>query len=261
VAGIFYPQEKRPLEDLVDRLADRRKKKEKALAAIVPHGGYVTSGAVAGEVYSRMEWPSVVVIVGPNHTGLGEPWSIMTKGTWVTPLGSLSIDEKLARSILENVPELKEDPLAHRYEHSIEVQLPFIQRTGKVLGFVPIVLKAGDVAAAQRIGKGLGLAIRQEKTQALLIVSTDLTQYEPQEKAKAKDRLAIEQILHLDEAGLLKTVEKHEISMCGSFSTAMGIATAKELGATQGTLVRYSTSGESSGDYGSVVGYAGVLLQ
>ncbi len=261
VAGIFYPAQKRPLAELIDQLLGRRAVKKKALAVLVPHGGYTVSGAVAGSVYSRVRCTRVAVVIGPSHTGKGKPLSVMTRGTWATPLGQLPVDAALAKAILKSAGDLESDAQAHQEEHSVEVQLPFLQRSGGVRSFVPVVLGAADVSQVRRIGQGIARAVRETGQEALLICSTDLTHYEPQQSAQAKDALAVQQIMALDEHGLLRTVEQHSISMCGVVSAAVVIAAAKELGASGATLVKYQTSAEMTGEFDSVVGFAGVVIQ
>ncbi|MBI3332600.1 MAG: AmmeMemoRadiSam system protein B [Candidatus Omnitrophica bacterium] len=281
VAGIFYPEEKRPLTDLIDRvtvparrpaLADapprapaRSARRRRAMAAIVPHGGLLDSGEVAGQVYSRIDLPPTVVLLGPNHTGAGRPFSVMARGSWVTPLGELPIDEELAEAILAGAPELEKDSLAHQDEHSIEVQLPFLQRLGRIKAFVPIALaeaeEGTEMAVIRRIGQALAQAIRRREGEVLLVASTDLSRHEPLAAAQRKDRLALDRILALDEAGLMEAVKEHEISMCGPASVSALIAAAKSLGVAGALLVKYEARAGQAGESDSVIGYGGILLR
>ena len=262
VAGIFYPERKEPLAQLIDQLSSGPAKKRKAIAVVVPHGAYHTSGEVAGAVYAQLAfWPSVSVVVGPNHSGAGEALSIAVRGEWETPLGCIPVDLGLARAILKAAPDLKKDAKAHQDEHAVEVQMPFLQRLGHIRGFVPVALGPVDLETVQRIGRGLAEGIRKARQPVLLVASTQLTRYEALEAVKRKDQLAIDPILALDEDRLLRVVAEQEISMCGATATAAVLAAAKALGACKGSLVKHETSGERTGDLRSVVGYAGILLE
>ena len=262
VAGIFYPERKEPLAQLIDQLASGSEKKRKAVAVVVPHGAYHSCGEVAGAVYSQLaSWPSVSVVVGPNHTGAGEALSIVVQGDWETPLGRISVDSELARAILKAAPDLKKDAKAHQDEHSVEMQLPFLQRVGRVRSFVPVALGPVDLETVRRIGRGLAEGVRKVKRPALLVASTQLTRYEPWEAAKRKDQLAMDSILALDEEGLIQGVTEQGISMCGATATAAVLTAAKMLGASKGSLVKYETTGDRTGEIRSVVGYAGILLE
>jgi len=261
VAGIFYPEEKRSLADAIDRVMKKSGKKEPVFAAVVPHGGILDAGPVAGAVYSRVAWTHRVVVMGPYHSGAENRFALMKEGTWETPLGRLPVDSELARAILKQVPELKGDPTDHLEEHGIEVQLPFLQRVGKVDSFVPILFGDLDAAAAQRMGEAIAQAIQQSGELIGLIATTDLTRYEPRQIAQENDRRAIERILALDEPGLLETVERRSISMCGAAPTAVAIAAAKRLGASKAALVNYVLGGDLSQEATSVVGFAGITIR
>ena len=262
VAGIFYPERKEPLEQLIDQLSSGSTKKRKVIAVVVPHGAYHTSGEAAGAVYAQLaSWPSVSVVVGPNHSGAGEVLSIAVRGDWETPLGRIPVDPVLARAILKAAPDLKKDAKAHQDEHAVEVQLPFLQRLGHIRGFVPVALGPVDLETVQRIGRGLAEGIRKAKQPVLLVASTQLSRYEALEAVKRKDQLAIEPILALDEDRLLQVVAEQGVSMCGATATAVVLVAAKGLGASQGSLVKYETSGKKTGNLRSVVGYAGILLE
>ncbi|MBI3615915.1 MAG: AmmeMemoRadiSam system protein B [Candidatus Omnitrophica bacterium] len=261
VAGIFYPEEKKSLAELIDQVVGRPQRRERAFALLVPHGGYLSSAEVAGSVYSRVIWPGRVVVMGPSHTGVGKPFSLMKKGAWETPLGNLPVDEPLARAILKQAPELEEDPKAHELEHAIEVQIPFLQRVGGVKSFVPVLFQGGDAAAAQRIGEGIARAVAQIKEEVLLICTTDLTRYEPKQIAQENDRRAIEPILALDGPGLFKAVGDHSISMCGAMPAAATIAAAKSLGASRAELVKYQPYEGPGGEAIFVVGFSGIIFR
>lgn len=260
VAGQFYPGSPASLEAQLSKLIDKKAVKQEVIGAVSPHAGYVYSGAVAGATLSRIQFKDTFIIMGPNHTGYGKLFSIMTEGTWRTPLGDVKIDSKLGKQILAESQNLEEDRVAHLYEHSIEVQVPFLQYLKKDIKIVPIVLSHASRAVYKEIGKAIAKAIKDTKAEAVIIASSDMTHYEPHETAKRKDNQAIAAILDLDEDELLNRVEKLNISMCGYAPTAALISAAKELGAKRAELVKYQTSGDVTGDYSGVVGYAGIIL-
>ncbi len=211
---------------------------------------------------SSLTPPAACVILGPNHTGLGSPCSLMVEGEWETPLGSISLNAPLARLLIEHSKYLKEDPRAHLYEHSIEVQLPLLQAIlGSDISLVPITLAPGDDLMYKDIAQALATGIKACGQKVLLIASSDMTHYEPQADAEKKDREAIRAILDLDAAALSEKIERLDISMCGAGPTAAVLIAAKHLGARHGKLVGYQTSGDTTGDISSVVGYAGVIIQ
>ncbi len=261
VANQFYPGSETDLKRDVSSRIGEVQKRGKALALVSPHAGYMYSGDIAGAVYSRAEITKDVVVMGPNHHGLGAPFAVMAKGKWEMPGGDISINEELANLLIEESRWLKADNQAHIQEHSVEVQLPFIQHMRPDVQFVPVVLGRADFETCEEIGKAVARAIRRYGEPVVIIASTDMTHYESQESAKKKDQLAIDRILALDPAGLLEIVDRNNISMCGVIPTTITVVAAKELGATKASLVAYATSGDVSGDYSYVVGYAGFIIQ
>jgi hypothetical protein len=261
VAGQFYPGPPSALEAQLNKLIDKKVPKEDVIGLVSPHAGYIYSGAVAGATISRIQFKDTFVIMGPNHTGYGKPFSIMTEGAWRTPLGEVQIDSQLGKKILAESKNLEEDQVAHLYEHSVEVQIPFLQYLKKDFKIVPIVLSHGPRAIYKEIGKAIAKAIKDSKIEAVIIASSDMTHYESQESAKRKDTQAINAILELNEDELLNRIEKLNISMCGYAPTVSLISAAKELGAKRAELVKYQTSGDVTGDYSGVVGYAGILVK
>jgi hypothetical protein len=211
-------------------------------------------------VFSRIHIPQTAVIIGPNHRGAGADYAIVTAGEWATPFGNVLIDTALAQAILKNCRYVKEDLEAHRYEHSLEVQVPFLQYLRKDVNIVPLCIGAYDVAAFDCIGKCIARSIRETKADALIVASSDMSHYEPAAVAKKKDDQAIQAILRLDEKKMLELVGRLNISMCGYAPAAIMLAAAKELGAEKGELVAYMNSGDTTGDYSEVVGYAGVMI-
>jgi AmmeMemoRadiSam system protein B len=221
------------------------------------------SGGVAGAVFSQIHIPAAAVILGPNHRGMGANVALTASGIWEMPLGPVPINNALAESILKvstSGVKMKDDPEAHAVEHSIEVQVPFLQFLRPDVSIVPIALSHLSYDACQEIGQALAQGIQDCGKEVLLVASTDMTHYESEESAKAKDKLAIDRILGLDPKGLYETVARHRISMCGVIPTTIVLEACKALGAGKAELVQYATSGDVSGDYAQVVGYAGFIV-
>lgn len=260
VAGHFYPARPDRLLREIKEFTAPNGDKIPALGCVVPHAGYMYSGYVAGAVYSRIELPSRFVILCPNHTGMGAPLSIMSSGTWATPLGTATIDEELAAALSEGCSLLTEDAAAHRNEHAIEVQLPFLQALVKDFSFVPITVGTTRFEVLVSLAKGLAKAIRNEAERVLIVASSDMNHYESDEVTRVKDGRAIDPILALDARRLWETVTRQNITMCG-FGPAVAMLTATvDLGATKAELIKYATSGDISGDRNAVVGYAGIIV-
>ncbi len=260
VAGQFYPGSPDQLRSMIGGMVDEKASKEEVIGLVLPHAGYIYSGPVAGATISKITFKNTFVIMGPNHTGGGKPFSIMTEGTWKTPLGEVEIDSELGKRILAESKYLQEDHLAHQYEHSIEVQLPFLQYFKSDIKLVPIVLSHADGAIYKEIGKGIAKAIKELNREVVIIASSDMTHYESQKSAQRKDTQAIEAVLDLNEDELLKRVQELNITMCGYAPAVSLISAARELGAKRAELVKYMTSGDTTGDYNSVVGYAGIII-
>ncbi|MFC2033426.1 AmmeMemoRadiSam system protein B [Chloroflexota bacterium] len=261
VAGQFYPESASQLKKMIAELVGENAEKEDVIGAVSPHAGYPYSGPVAGATISRIKLKDTCILLGPSHTGMGKPLSIMTEGAWQTPLGKLEIDSELGRKILAISSYLEEDTLAHQYEHSIEVQIPFLQYFKPDIRIVPIALAFADGDVYKEIGREIAQAVKELNREVVIIASSDMTHYEPQESAGRKDTQAINAILDLNEDELLKRVAELNISMCGYAPTVSLISAAKELGANKAELVKYQTSGDTTGDYSSVVGYAGIIIK
>jgi len=235
--------------------------KEKAISVISPHAGYVYSGKVAGSVFSSITLPENFVILGPNHQDVSTGISIMRQGVWETPLGDVSINTTLAALIMKQSGILKENAESHSQEHSLEVQIPFIQYLKKNISFVPIsIANFATYDDLVELGKAIAEAIREYDQDVLIVASTDMSHYVSQEVAKEKDFLAIEKILDLDARGLYDVVKRENISMCGFKPTTTTIIAANELKAKKAELIKYQTSGDISGDFLKVVGYAGIRI-
>jgi len=265
VAGRFYPANPQRLRAEVETFtvppADvATQPKIHALGCVVPHAGYMYSGHVAGAVYRRLELPKRFVILCPNHTGMGEPLAIMSQGAWHTPLGDAPIDEELAEVLKQRMPLLSEDDEAHRSEHALEVQLPFLQVLAPGFQFVPITVGTGNFEVLSALGLAIGNTLAQQKERVLVIASSDMNHYESDSVTRVKDRRAIDQLLALDPRGLYDVVREGNISMCGYGPAVAMLTAARKLGATNAELIRYATSGDISGDKDMVVGYAGIAV-
>ena len=260
VAGRFYPAEAQVLAGQVERLVVPAHEKVSARGCVVPHAGYMYSGHVAGAVYGALHLPSRYILLGPRHFPQGQPLAILSEGSWSTPLGNARIDEALAAEIKRACALLREDELAHRTEHSLEVQLPFLQKCVKDFLFVPIVLGTDRFSALEELGRAVAQVVAAQRGPVLIVSSSDLNHYESDAITRVKDRKAIDQILALDPRGLYDTVRREEISMCGYGPTVALLTAARASGASHAELVRYATSGDVTGDRDQVVGYAGIII-
>ena len=262
VAGQFYPGTAQELKKEIESLVDKNAEKQDCLACLLPHAGYMYSGRVAAETVSHINIKEKVILLGPNHTGYGTPFSIMTEGTWLTPLGEVKIENGLAKNLLSCSRYLKDDALAHTYEHSLEVELPFLQYFKSDFQIVPIAFMTDDLQALKDVGKEIAsvIGVPEIKKSVMIVASSDMTHYEPQEEAIRKDNEAIKAILELDEDKLMERIRSLGISMCGYAPAIVMIAAAKALGAKSAKLIKYQTSADVTGDRDSVVGYAGIIL-
>ncbi len=261
VSGQFYPKDPWDLkQSILGYIGNNQNKKVRAKAVILPHAGYMYSGHVAGAVMGSVEVPKVALILGPNHHGRGKTFALMYKGAWETPLGIVPLEEKLGKLLLEQTDLIKEDPSAHQFEHSLEVEVPFLQVLRPDIRILPITCKWCEFSLCEAVGKAIGNVIRSYDEEILIVASTDMTHYESADNAQKKDQMAIEQILSMNPKGLFETVFQNNITMCGVIPTTITLVAAKEIGATSPQLVKYATSGDVSGDYNQVVGYAGLYI-
>jgi MEMO1 family protein len=261
VAGQFYPSGRDRLRETIQALVDPKASPEKAIAVVAPHAGYVYSGPVAGAVFSSVRIPGVCVILGPSHRGIEPLFAIQSRGSWLTPLGESPVDEALAARIAAGSPLVEEDEAAHLAEHSLEVELPFIQYFHPGAAIVPIAVShLAEYADLEKLGQALTRAVREDGREMLIVASTDMSHYVSQKTAEKKDMAAVRKVLDLDPAGLFETVVAERISMCGFQPTAAALVAALGLGAAKAELIRYQTSGDASGDYSQVVGYAGIRI-
>ena len=234
--------------------------KERFLGAVVPHAGLMYSGHVAAAFYAMADLPKRFLILCPNHTGAGHFAAINREGAWRTPLGDVAIDTPLADALMAKTPLLAEDARAHAREHSLEVQLPFLQRLlDGNFTFVPICLGSHRYDYAEEIGRAIADVLRSEKDVAIL-ASSDLNHYEDQQETLRKDQLAIDQVLARDPRELWRVVDEYDVSMCGFIPTTTMLLAANALGATDARLIKHATSGDVNGDYSHVVGYASLVV-
>jgi len=262
VAGRFYPDNPQEMQQTLARLIPHASQEEKinAKAVIIPHAGYVYSGGVAGITISKVNVPETVVILGPNHHGRGALVALSTDD-WQMPMGKVPADSDLAGEILKSSARITADETAHAFEHSLEVQVPFLQHEQKDLHIVPICVGHLSYEECQLVAQDLSSAIQAARKDVLLVASTDMTHYKSREEATKQDTLAIEHILRFDPKGLYATIHKYQISMCGVIPTTITLLTAKALGARKVELIQYTDSGDVSGDISQVVGYAGLVVK
>ncbi len=260
VAGQFYPAAPDRLRALLDTYQPPDAAPRTVRGLIAPHAGYPYSGAVAGAAFGRAVVPDRVLLLGPNHTGLGARGAVSPASGWATPLGVAPVDQELAGALLAACPLLTADGAAHAREHSLEVLVPFLQHRNPGVRLVPVALALRTAEEVLELGEAVAGVLARWPEPVLLVASSDLTHYEPDRTAREKDRLALERVLALDAPGLLATVAEHRITMCGAVPTAVLLTAAKGLGAAGGELARYATSGDVTGDGARVVGYAGVLI-
>jgi AmmeMemoRadiSam system protein B len=261
VAGYFYPGREQELLRLLGEMVDQEQESCEALAVISPHAGYMYSGLVAGAVFSSVKIPDRVILLGPDHRAATSNFAVAASGTWITPLGKVRIDSELAADILNRSAGAEEEPSAHAQEHSLEVQVPFLQYLNPEVSIVPISCTYfADFPQLQELGTALADTVRARSDPVLIVASTDMSHQVPQETARKKDFLAIDRILELDARGLYDVVQQERISMCGFQASTAALAAAVTLGAEQAELIKYQTSGDTTGDFASVVGYAGIRI-
>lgn len=261
VAGRFYPSQPEELTKLVRRYAtaEAGAARVRAKACLVPHAGYVYSGAVAGAVFARLELPRRMVILGVRHRPRGERAAILASGAWRTPLGDAAVDSELGEKLSAACPLLREDEIAHSEEHSLEVQIPFLQVLAPGFTFVPVALGTIRFEELLQIGEALGKVLAKEPD-VLLLTTSDLNHYEDDATTRKKDGRAIERLLALDARGLFEVCRDAEISMCGLGPAVAMLTALHALGAGHAELVRYATSADVTGDKDEVVGYAGMIF-
>ncbi|MCX7910324.1 MAG: AmmeMemoRadiSam system protein B [Endomicrobia bacterium] len=263
-AGSWYPDELKEAKKYI--IPTPKEKKIDVIGCICPHAGWMYSGSVASSVYSIIKPADIYIVLGPNHTGYGENIAVYPEGYWETPFGKVEVEKEIADLIVKNSEFAKKDTKAHLKEHSIEIQLPFLHLiTEGEFKIVPITIKVEDYEMCKDLGNAIFIAIKEfiknnKEKKVIIIASSDMTHYEPQSYAYKLDTLAVEEILKLSPRGLYETVLSYGISMCGVYPTVSALIAMKSLGAKKAELIKYQTSGDITGEYQSVVGYAGIII-
>ena len=262
VAGQFYNGRENALRSEVQKyLASASEKSGRpTILAMAPHAGYVYSGAVAGRTLGRADLSGTVVLLGPNHTGQGRALAVWPEGRWFTPLGGMACDPDLADKLLRAEDRLSPDYRAHLAEHSLEVMLPFLTVINPEMRIVPVSVSENRFDVLASVGANMAKTLRERPSPVSIVVSSDMSHYISHDQAKARDAMALEPILALDPEGLFSVVRKNSITMCGVLPMTLGLIVAKALGAASAEVAAYATSGEASGDFKRVVGYAGVIV-
>ncbi len=262
VAGRFYPGKSDSLlKNVTDLLTPySSQEKRKAFVVVSPHAGYVYSGDLAAEVISAVVIPETVIIVGLNHHGRGKPAAVSAADSWNMVMADIDVDQTFCELLIQSGSIFERDDIAHQLEHSVEVQIPFLFVLQPKLKIVPIVLSHLPYQECQKAADALASAIRQYPDDVLIVSSTDMSHYESRQTATQKDAMALDRIISLDPEGLYRLVHQQRISMCGVIPTTVSLLAAKKLGASDGELLRYTDSGEVSGDTDQVVGYGGLII-
>jgi len=269
VSGMFYAEDSEDLKKQIEWCYEHKlgpgvlprvndKGSREIVALVVPHAGYIYSGPIAAHAYKELAEDGVfdtAIVLGPNHTGYGSPVALWGDSPWETPLGRVEVNRKLAAELLGGA--IRVDETAHAYEHSIEVQLPWLQYLYEEVMIVPVAMQAQDIETARQVGK----AISRCAGNIVIIASTDFTHYEPHSVATEKDRSLIDAIVDLDEEELYARCESLNCTMCGYGPVASAIVAAKEAGARKATLLKYATSGDATGDFSRVVGYGAIAIK
>lgn len=270
VSGLFYPNSLEDLSKTINTLfLDQKfgpgvvppsKQGERIFGVVVPHAGYIYSGAIAANAFYAISSSNFgsVIIIGPNHYGIGSDVAIMKEGSWVTPLGRTEIDANLASEVLKHCEIVESDYFAHSRDHCIEVQVPFVQAINRSAAILPIILNKQDKHTSATLGKCLSQVIKERNV--ILIASSDLTHYEPNQRAHTKDAELISSIISMNISQFYSVLENLKVSACGYGAIASVMYAAKEMGATKAKLLRYATSGDVAGDLTSVVGYSSIIF-
>ncbi|RLF59497.1 MAG: AmmeMemoRadiSam system protein B [Thermoplasmata archaeon] len=268
VVGSFYPPTKESIIEQIEKcflsklgpgkLPEKRNLERDILGGVVPHAGYIYSGYEAAWVYyelAKYKKPKRVIVIGPNHHGFGSEVALSAEN-WFTPLGEVEVDEEAVEFLNKNCEVVRIDEGAHLYEHSIEVQLPFLQYIYGKFKFIPICLRRQDIQICKKLAECIAML-----DDTLILASSDFSHYVSEEYARTFDFKAIDQILSLDEDNFMRVVEKYQISICGYGAIATCIAAVKKLGAKKAELLKYGTSGDITGDKFQVVAYAGIVFR
>jgi MEMO1 family protein len=262
VAGQFYPGNPNELTSLIREYTKEEKPQGKITvrACLVPHAGYMYSGAVAGAVFARIALPKKILVLGVRHYPRGEALAILSEGAWRTPLGDVPIDTPLAERLKKNCPALREDHVAHSGEHSLEVELPFLQVLSPEFSFVPVAIGTLRYQELCETGVGIANVLADAGEEIVMVTSSDMNHYEDDVTTRRKDENAIECMLKMDAKRLYDVCRAERISMCGLGPAVAMLAAMNKLGAQRAELVRYATSGDITGNRKEVVGYAGMIF-
>jgi AmmeMemoRadiSam system protein B len=260
VSGQFYPGIPKYLKrELKMRFTNIKGSVRDVTGAVVPHAGYPYSGTTAAHVYTTLPEVDTYVLLGPNHTGLGSVVAV-SRETWNTPLGDVPANKELVKQLLGGIIDLDES--AHQYEHSIEVQLPFLQyRFSHEFSIVPICMGLQDQETATEVGAQLAQVIKDSNNRIVIIASSDFSHYVEDSVAKENDNYLIEPVLELDVDRFYQRLAERNASVCGYGPISAMLTASKALGASKGTLLNYTTSGDVTGDTSAVVGYAGIIIE
>lgn len=258
VAGRFYPGDAKELQQTIQSLLPDTAK-ARAAAVVSPHAGYIYSGELACKTLGSVEIPDTVILLGPNHTGLGAPISL-SRQSWQIPTGTLANNDEFCTMLAEKSILVSENELAHSREHSLEVQLPILYQLNKNVSIIPITVSGIPLDACRQFAEELAAVIAAYKKPCLMVASSDMSHFNSREKAQLLDKLALDKLVSFDAAGLYHTVRDNHISMCGVIPVTISLLTADLLGATTVQLTGYTDSGAKSGDTSSVVGYAGAII-
>jgi len=260
LAGSWYPSKTEEiLKEMELYLKTDIKQPIKAIGIVAPHAGWRYSGAVAGYGYASVVIPQTVIVIAPNHRGVGNPKAIWSRGEWTIPDATIPVDEELSSLIIRH-SGLVHDTFAHAHEHSLEIHLPFLYYRNPSISIVPICMMDMPLQVLKEIGTGMGRAIKEYSKEVLIVASSDMSHYLPAKIAKSQDDMAINKMLELDPEGLYETVRQNSISMCGVIPATVMLYAAKELGASSAKLLMYSHSGVVTGDDSEVVAYASIAV-
>lgn len=266
-AGTFYDLDPTLLRKQIETCFKIRTKyqKKSIKAAIVPHAGYMYSGSVAAHVYSMIEKANYLIL-GTNHSGMGAEFAVMKRGLWKTPLGEVAVNEEIADKLMKECNLIEYDVIPHDNEHSIEVQLPFLQyRFGSDFKFVPLTVLSefadkNLLENSKVVGKVIGKVLKKESEKWVVLASSDFSHFVPQSMAERNDKYAIKSILKMNEDDFIKSVNEKKASICGFGAIATMISAVKEMGAKNAELLKYATSGDVTKEHHSVVGYASIIF-
>ena len=261
VAGAFYPADGARLRETVQALLPAEAEPRPAVGVVVPHAGYIYSGGCAGRTLAGVRIPDQVILLGPNHTGRGGSLAAPEEEQWATPLGSVRVDRDLLEALAREAPALEFDSRAHTAEHCLEVEVPFLQVLGgEALSIAPIVVGIHDLHALTAFGEAIARVVGEQETPPLVLVSSDMTHYEPAFQAKEKDEKALAALEAVDADRLYRTVMEEKITMCGVAPAVAACTAWRRLGVRRGKLACYTHSGIVTGDEREVVAYAGMIF-